>query len=298
MAAPPDLPLLRARLDRAVAAVSSPRVRKLFGVPGVLRFAQVAVARRLRRPWKRTAPLVIGGEMTVVLPETISEAIYLYGFFADGLTHLALANVRPGDVVLDVGAHFGYFSLVCSTLAGERGHVYSFEPTPATFGMLQENAARRANITPLPSAAGDEPGELQLTAYDLRYIAWNTLSGETRLPPGLANEERRISVRVLRLDDFVRERGIVPTVIKIDAENFEDRVVRGLCDTIATHRPRFILETGSAASLGAGEALAAAGYDVHCYMGDGVIARWPGTLAEANATGLDLLFLPEGASYD
>ena len=74
--------------------------------------------------------------MSVVLPEMISLQLYMYGLFDELVTGMALRAGRQGDVVLDVGAHFGYFTLLFSRLVGESGRIVSLEPTPSTFAVL------------------------------------------------------------------------------------------------------------------------------------------------------------------
>ena len=44
--------------------------------------------------------------------------------------------LRPGDVVLDIRAHVGFFTLRCAQAVGTRGEVHSFEPIPANFAAL------------------------------------------------------------------------------------------------------------------------------------------------------------------
>ena len=44
-----------------------------------------------------------------------------------------LALVREGDVVFDIGANLGHFTLLFSDLVGRRGEVHAFEPVPPTF---------------------------------------------------------------------------------------------------------------------------------------------------------------------
>lgn len=38
--------------------------------------------------------------------------------------------LRPGDVVLDIGANMGYMSIMASRFVGASGHVHAFEPSP------------------------------------------------------------------------------------------------------------------------------------------------------------------------
>ena len=49
------------------------------------------------------------------------------------------SKVQEGDVVVDVGAHIGYFSLLASERVGDEGYVYSFEPVPRNYERLMRN---------------------------------------------------------------------------------------------------------------------------------------------------------------
>lgn len=85
---------------------------------------------------KVTAVTFWGDKMLVLLPESVSLSIFLLGFFEEGLTSMVLENVDEGDVFIDVGAHFGYYTLISSLLVGTTGQVHSFEPTPSTYEIL------------------------------------------------------------------------------------------------------------------------------------------------------------------
>ena len=76
-------------------------------------------ARWLGRPDKHEVPLFWGQPMTIVYPEYVSAQIGRYGFFDLAFTETIIDLIRPGMVVYDVGAHFGYYSLLASQLVGE-----------------------------------------------------------------------------------------------------------------------------------------------------------------------------------
>lgn len=243
----------------------------------------------------RTVRLFSGAEMTVALPEVISEALYTYGLFDEAVTWMVLQSVREDSVVLDVGAHYGYFSILCSQLAGPKGRVYAFEPSPSTYSTLVINADRAANITPINCAAGDMNSAVSIADYGIRYSAWNTIASTSRMPGVLDRAAaRRVEVKVVRLDDFIADHGIVPDFIKIDAESYEYPVIRGLLRTISRTHPSILLESGSPESLAAGELLLQHGYESWVSEGPRSLYRWESNLVEANARFKDILFRRPG----
>ena len=230
--------------------------------------------------------------MTVVLPEVISRQIYTYGLFDEIVTGLALRAVRQGDVVLDVGAHFGYFTLLFSRLVGKSGRVVSLEPTPSTFAVLQKNTVDVSNVTVLNMAAGRESGRLTISDFGLTYSAWNTLSASSRMPGVLVQPKARVDVQVIRLDNWCERESIQPTVIKIDAENFETEVIDGLAATLSRSHPLVLLETGSEQAIQAGKALMALDYQVFVSTKPGVLTLQKDRVEEALARNKDVLFVP------
>lgn len=67
--------------------------------------------------------------------------LYLHGKYGAGselLAQLAFYNViRKGDVVVDVGAHYGFYTLLAAKKAGDEGTVLSFEPSKENFRVLK-----------------------------------------------------------------------------------------------------------------------------------------------------------------
>lgn len=281
---------IEANFFEAAAVLHRRPLAKLLR-PGALRLGMRALARRRGQSIRREAQLFFGQPMSVVLPEVISEALYTYGLFDETVTWMVLQSVRPGDIVLDVGAHFGYFSLLCAHLAQPGGHVYAFEPTPSTYSVLAENARRAGNITAVNRAAGARPAVVPIHDYGLKYCAWNTLASESRMPEVLSRiTPKQVEVEVIRLDDFVGEHRLAPAFVKIDAENFEREVIAGLAGTLTRYRPMVLLEAGSQGSLAAASMLEAQDYQLLVSDRPGSLHVWSGDAAAANARFKDLLF--------
>lgn len=72
-------------------------------------------------------------------------------------------TIKPTDIVFDIGAHIGTFSIFAAR-AASHGTVYSFEPIPENFNILQENIKlnRVTNIQLIPFAVTDQKGEKNL----------------------------------------------------------------------------------------------------------------------------------------
>lgn len=70
--------------------------------------------------------------------------------------------IRSGDVVVDIGANIGYFTLLAASLVGSTGRVIAVEPDPANLALLRANlwANGVTNATVLPMAAAERQGFL------------------------------------------------------------------------------------------------------------------------------------------
>ena len=231
-------------LRRAVQRANQSRIGRLaphrwkLVYPQLLLKLGVCQARRARTFW--------GGRLDIVLPEAVSTQIWRYGFFEDDVCLFLLRSLRAGMVVIDVGAHFGFFSLLASELVGSEGRVVAVEPIPATFGRLARNVAINSphdNITAINSAAYSIRTTLSFNDYGLVYSAFNSAFG-ARSASSL-RLHRQVSVDARTCDDLVSVLALPRVdVIKIDAESSEMHVLRGAERTINQFHPRIIVEVG------------------------------------------------------
>lgn len=150
-------------------------------------------------------------------------------------TRLFREHLRPGDTVLDVGAHVGYYSLLSSVFVGDQGEVWAFEPNPQNAGFLRRHVElnRRGNVRVTQAAVAEAEGTAR---FD-----FGTGSGTGYLAEGGALE-----VRTVRLDDFCRDHGLRVSAVKIDVEGAEMAVLEGAAETIRRERPTIFLSTHGA----------------------------------------------------
>lgn len=192
-----------------------------------------------------------GASLRVVLPEAVSVQVFRFGFTEYALTRMVLALVRDGATFFDIGACFGYYTVMASDLVGSKGNVVAFEPTPRTFRLLERNTAGRENVTVLPFAAYAKRGVVKIRDYGPSFAAFNSLM-EPRLEE---SERRRVReqthlVPAVSIDEIVADLGYVPTFIKIDAEGAELGILEGMGQTLRNHRPMITLEVGDVAGEG------------------------------------------------
>lgn len=173
-------------------------------------------------------------------------------------------RLRPGDVFLDVGANVGYFSVLAAHLVGPEGRVVAFEPHPEAIERLRQAVAVNglAGVVEVVEAAlGNQSGHAPLFLSDDSVLS---TTDPARAPSRSDfTFPRSIGVRLLRLDDWLRERQELASrlrAIKIDVEGTEAEVLEGMTATLAERPDVSILcetEAGSAADL----LLRSAGYE-------------------------------------
>lgn len=153
------------------------------------------------------------------------------------------AFVRPGQVVFDVGAHIGFFTLWFSKLVGPDGGVVAFEPCPANLSLLRANVSanlpRTLNVHIEPAAVGHEDGETRLHTpggvSTMSRIEGLPLAGRTQL-------SNIVTVASVTLDSFWQRSGRSPSLLKIDVEGAELAVLEGGRRLLSECRPTIFLE--------------------------------------------------------
>jgi FkbM family methyltransferase len=135
-----------------------------------------------------------------------------------------LARVlRPGGVVVDVGANVGFHTVLAAQRVGPTGTVYAVEPTPWTLALLRANLARHGSAAVVHEVAASEaPGVVRL-AVDASHRSGAQLAEEGRAGEGLAGEG--VEVRAATLDELVPAGAV--DVLKVDVEGAEPLVLRG-----------------------------------------------------------------------
>ena len=135
-----------------------------------------------------------------------------------------LGSVRAGDVVVDVGAHIGHYSLLAAKVVGESGKVYAVEPCQETVRLLEKSihANGMKNLVVHCCAAGNSQclREFNITGSSDSHGFYHHPNTETL---------NTVQVKQEKIDSIVGGR---VNVVKIDVEGAEIEVLEGMEDIL------------------------------------------------------------------
>lgn len=127
---------------------------------------------------------------------------------------------KQGEVVVDVGAYVGRYSLIASKYVGKDGIVIAVEAHPANYQVLLKNITlnKMENIIPINKALLNRNGTCELFIGDRE--GWHSIVKKT---------ERSIKVPCITLDKLLEKLGVTQVNwIKIDVEGAEYKVLQGM----------------------------------------------------------------------
>jgi FkbM family methyltransferase len=143
----------------------------------------------------------------------------VYGVYEPGITALVKREVKEGDVVLDLGANVGYYTLLFAKLVGETGKVFAFEPDPRFFSLLKKNVEINGykNVILEQKAVTNRTGMMRLFLEEGTYTVHESEGGR-----------ESIEVESVSLDDYFSlfQKGI--DFIKMDIEGSEGYAIDGM----------------------------------------------------------------------
>jgi FkbM family methyltransferase len=180
--------------------------------------------------------------LTGTIPEQIEQRLVSQLVFA-------------GEVVWDIGAYMGYYSLLFSRQVGVQGKVCSFEPNREVWPALRRTLDSLENVSLYPFALADESREANLIVP--LDPSMSSLKDWTN---GVVGKTHQVTCELKRLDDLVAARTIpLPDFVKCDVEGAELSVFRGAQKSLDRIEAPFVFFEANANSARAfGEPVSAA----------------------------------------
>jgi FkbM family methyltransferase len=275
MSASSAVELDRGRLARWLLNQKMPssRLARTFAHP--LKNAFIAALRITGHQYRVAAPLFWGDQFHGFIPEAVTSLVWKYRFYDQSTSLFILRYLNPGDVFVDIGAHFGYFTLLAARLVGLQGRVVSIEAIPSTSAALGRNLVSNniGNVETHNLAAFSEQRTLTFRDFGPALSSLNTAFAARGVLEGHDAPSTDIQVRAVPADQIIGTRAV--SMIKIDTESSEEYVIAGLSRTIEFCRPTLIVELGGTRADEARvpamlEALGGSGYEAFVLRYDGL----------------------------
>ncbi len=240
-------------------------------------YIQYLLARYPQLRWgsEKRVQLFWGMEMILPAQDVGTYTLALYGMMPHRserrLTMWMLHNLRPDDVLYDVGAHFGFYTAL-GAWATTQGEVHAFEANEKLGTYLKRNFDSFPTVYVVSNAVADTMREVDF--YDATEDVDSSASSRFNL---LDTKRAPQSVQAITLDQYVADGHRPPTVIKIDIEGGEYDALVGAEKLIASHKPRIIMEVwggdmGKKYSQNAVTKLQGMGYRAYAFLGDGALS--------------------------
>ena len=179
------------------------------------------ILKKIETQLKTEFTIVQGNKMFLDPGDSLDLSIN--GVYGELDTKIIKENIQEGDIVIDVGANIGYYTLIFAQLVGKTGKVFAFEPEPENLKILKKNVEINNfnNVIVEQKIISDQCGKMKLFISDSGIVGHRIQQKE--------NFKNFIEVESLTLDDHMEKSGFLEKInfIKIDVEGAEPMVLDG-----------------------------------------------------------------------
>tara|TARA_Y100000310_G_scaffold338761_1_gene429365 strand:+ start:1403 stop:2266 length:864 start_codon:yes stop_codon:yes gene_type:complete len=170
------------------------------------------------------------------LDEVDALCLSINGIHEKLVTNLIKKEIHSGDVVLDIGAHIGYYTLQFANLVGSTGKVYAFEPEPKNFELLKKNVQinKHDNVVLIQKIVSDKVGIVEFFISKFDSIG-NKL---------FKSDESGSSIKVgsTTLDEYFKDLKKKIDFIKMDIQGGEGKATLGMKNLLKENKNLKIIQ--------------------------------------------------------
>lgn len=268
------------------------------------RFRIYQTALRVCREGHRSMPVEFGDGRRFVanLTNGMQDTLYFVGEIERVLTDISRQLIDEGDVCIDGGANFGWYTSLMMAKCGAGGEVHAFEPTPGTFRELRRNYefwGSPTNVFINNAALGDRNETVLLHVFEGMVNGYASLAGRED------TNSMTLECPMIDLDRYLEDEDIRQVdFVKVDIEGAELMFLKGAARLFKQAAPPIILmEMATAQSANFGYhpndliefIRSCAGYDFYAIDEYNGTARLIDRFA-ADDIGANVFCIPETAS--
>ncbi len=201
-----------------------------IGRYGIVRKLQRFANSNLKPDW-----VEIEGEK-MYLDEVDALCLSINGIHEKMLTNLIKKEIHSGDVVLDIGAHIGYYTLQFANLVGPTGKVYAFEPEPKNFELLKKNVQinKHDNVVLIQKIVSDKDGIVEF------FISKFDSIGNKLFKSNEAGSS--IKIESTTLDEYFKDLKKKIDFIKMDIQGGEGKAILGMKNLLKENKNLKIIQ--------------------------------------------------------
>jgi FkbM family methyltransferase len=168
--------------------------------------------------------------------KTITPVLIDWGMWERSESQVLSEILHPGDTFIDVGADFGWYTVIGAKVVGPTGRVVAFEPVPGNLEYLKRNVAANKcdNVKPEALALSNKAGKLTFHLDQTNLGDHSMLESRDRVGGTL-------EVEATTLDEYLKDYSGKIALIKIDTQGAEGYIIDGMAETIAKHPEMAIL---------------------------------------------------------
>jgi FkbM family methyltransferase len=213
------------------------------------------------------------------------KPLYKYHYFLKSV-------IKKNDVIIDIGANLGYFSLYFSRWAGSDGTVYAVEPVENVRKVLERNARNYKNIRIFPYALGEFNKDIEIVNASRKYKGFiasgsNFVNDESKM---VNDEDIDRFNAVMRKGSELFGGLSKIDFIKCDVEGYETHIIPEMESLLKKHWPLMLIETRRENRIYLQKFLSGIGYQGYVLEHDGKL--YPSASVKEKEED-DILFIPE-----
>ncbi len=170
-------------------------------------------------------PTIDGRSLSVDLTSGMENTVFFHGRYEPVLTEIVKSLISPGEVCIDAGANFGWYTTLLANLVGESGSVHAFEPIPRMFDQLKINRdllSKKEHVFINKAALGDAIGTVTINLFAGQSTGHASVSAMGR------TDLESFDCEMITLDSYLHSRSLDNVdFVKVDIEGSELMFLKG-----------------------------------------------------------------------